>query len=224
VASPHIPLDASTFTDEELRAAVQAAGNWGAYVGVHAYTPQAIQRAIGAGVKVIDRGHLMDDESARLIAENGVWLSSQPFVDDGFSPQMPPSSMSRLRQIFAGTEATVALAKKHKLKLAWGTDILFSAANATCQAAMLVQMGKWFTPAEVLGLATGTNAQLLQLSGPRNPYLGKLGVVKEGALADLLLVDGNPAGRPGSCRHPRQERRAHHEGRRGPQEPAGAMI
>jgi len=192
VASPHSPLDASTFTEDELRAAVQAAANWGTYVGVHAYTPQAIQRALAAGVKVIEHGHLMDDESARLIAEKGVWLSFQPFVDDGYVPQMPPSSMARLRQIFAGTEATVALARKHKLKLAWGTDILFSAANATRQGALLVQMQKWFTPAEVLAMATGTNAQLLQLSGPRNPYPGKLGVVEEGALADLLLVDGNP--------------------------------
>jgi imidazolonepropionase-like amidohydrolase len=192
VASPHSPLDASTFTEEELRAAVQAAGNWGTYVGVHAYTSQAIQRALGAGVKVIEHGHLMDNESARLIAEKGVWLSFQPFVDDGFVPLMPPSSMARLRQLFAGTEATVALAKKHKLKLAWGTDILFSAANATRQGAMLAQMGQWFTPAEVLAMATGTNAQLLQLSGLRNPYPGKLGVVEEGALADLLLVDGNP--------------------------------
>jgi imidazolonepropionase-like amidohydrolase len=192
VASPHSPLDASTFTEEELRAAVQAAANWGTYVGVHAYTPEAIQRAIGAGVKVVEHGHLMDDATARLIAEKGIWLSFQPFVDDGFAPQMPPSSMARLRQIFAGTEATVALAKKYKLKLAWGTDNLFSAANATRQGAMLVQMGKWFTPAEVLAMATGTNAQLLQLSGLRNPYPGKLGMVEEGALADLLLVDGNP--------------------------------
>jgi imidazolonepropionase-like amidohydrolase len=192
VASPHSPLDASTFTEEELRAAVQAAGNWGTYVGVHAYTPEAIQRAIAAGVKVIDHAHLMDEASAQLIADKGVWLSFQPFVDDGFAPQMPPSSMARLRQIFAGTERAVMLAKKHKLKLAWGTDVLFSAANATRQGALLLQMGQWFTPAEVLAMATGTNAELLALSGPRNPYPGKLGVVEEGAFADLLLVDGNP--------------------------------
>ena len=97
-----------------------------------------------------------------------------------------------MRQIFAGTEAAVALAKKYKLKLAWGTDVLFSAANATRQGALLLQMNQWFTPAEVLAMATGTNAELLALSGPRNPYPGKLGVVKEGALADLLLVDGDP--------------------------------
>ena len=192
VASPHSPLDASTFTDEELRAAVQAAGNWGTYVGVHAYTPEAIQRSIAAGVKVIEHGHLMDEASARLIAERGVWLSFQPFVDDGFAPQMPPSSMARLRQLFAGTEQAVALARKHKLKMVWGTDILFSAANARRQGALLAQMGQWFTPAEVLAMATGTSGELLQLSGPRNPYPGKLGVVQEGALADLLLVDGNP--------------------------------
>jgi imidazolonepropionase-like amidohydrolase len=192
VASPHSPLDVSTFTEEELRAAVQAAGNWGTYVGVHAYTPEAIQRSIAAGVKVIEHGHLMDEASARLIAEKGVWLSFQPFVDDGFTPPLPPSSVARLRQVWSGTERTVELAKKYKIKMAWGTDILFSAANATRQGALLALMQKWFSPAEVLAMATGTNGELLQLSGPRNPYPGRLGVVKEGALADLLLVDGNP--------------------------------
>ncbi len=192
VASPHSPLDVSTFTEDELRAAVQAAGNWGTYVGVHAYTPDAIQRAIAAGVKVIEHGHLMDDASARMIAEKGIWLSFQPFVDDGFAPQMPPSSMARKQQVMTGTERAVALAKKYKIKLVWGTDILFSAANTTRQGAMLVTMQKWFSPAEVLAMATGTSGELLQLSGPRNPYPGRLGVVKEGALADLLLVDGNP--------------------------------
>lgn len=192
VASPHSPLDVSTFTEDELRAAVQAATNWGTYVGVHAYTPQAIERAVAAGVKVIEHGHLMDEASARLIADKGLWLSFQPFVDDGFVPQMPPSSMARLRQIWAGTETAVALAKKYKLKLAWGSDVLFSAANATRQGALLATMGQWFTPAETLAMATGAGGELLALSGPRNPYPGKLGVVEEGALADLLLVDGDP--------------------------------
>jgi imidazolonepropionase-like amidohydrolase len=192
VASPHSPLDASTFTEEELRAAVQAAGNWGTYVAVHAYTPEAIQRAIAAGVKVIEHGHLMDESSARLIAEKGVWLSFQPFVDDGFAPRMPPSSMARLRQVFAGTERAIALARQYQLKIAWGTDILFSAANATRQGAQLALMRTWFTPAEALTMATAAGGELLALSGPRNPYPGKLGVVQEGALADLLLVDGNP--------------------------------
>jgi len=57
---------------------------------------------------------------------------------------------------------------------------------------MLATLVRWYTPAETLAMATGTNAQLLALSGNRNPYPGKLGVVDEGALADLLLIEGNP--------------------------------
>src|SRR5215813_13753533 len=68
VASPHSPLDVSTFTEPELRAAVEAAENWGTYVTVHAYTPSSIQRAIAAGVKCIEHGHLMDEPTAKLIA------------------------------------------------------------------------------------------------------------------------------------------------------------
>jgi imidazolonepropionase-like amidohydrolase len=192
VASPHSPLDVSTFTEAELRAAVEAADNWGTYVAVHAYTPAAIQRAIAAGVKVIEHGHLMDEPTAKLMAEKGIWLSFQPFTEEGEPPRLPPANLLRLQQVHAGTERTVALAKKYKLKTAFGTDILFSAAAAAKQGSELVKMGRWYTPAEVLAMATGINADLLRLSGPRNPYPGKLGVVEEGALADLLLVDGNP--------------------------------
>ena len=82
VASPHSPLDVSTFTEPELHAAVEAAENWGTYVTVHAYTPAAIQRAIAAGVKCIEHGQLMDEPTARLMAERGIWLSTQPFPDE----------------------------------------------------------------------------------------------------------------------------------------------
>jgi imidazolonepropionase-like amidohydrolase len=192
VASPHSPLDVSTFTEEELRAAVQAAENWGTYVTVHAYTPAAIQRAIAAGVKVIEHGHLMDEATARLMAEKGIWLSFQPLKDGPATPPLAPANRARLLQVFAGTENTVALAKKHKLKTAFGTDALFSPAWATLQGAELVKMRKWYSAPELLVMATGTNAELLKLSGPRDPYPGRLGVVAEGALADLLLVDGDP--------------------------------
>ena len=192
VASPHSPLDVSTFTEDELRAAVQPAENWGTYVTVHAYTPVAMQRAIAAGVKVIEHGHLMDEATAKLMAEKGIWLSFQPFTDDGFAPPLAPANMLRLRQVWTGTEQTVALAKKYKIKMAFGTDILFSAAGATRQGAELAKMLKWYSAPELLRMATGANADLLKLSGPRDPYPGKLGVVEEGALADLLLVDGDP--------------------------------
>lgn len=192
VASPHSPLDVSTFTEDELRAAVQAAENWGTYVTVHAYTPTAIQRAIAAGVKVIEHGHLIDEASAKMMAERGIWLSFQPFTDDGFAPPLAPANMLRLKQVWTGTEQTVALAKKYKIKMAFGTDILFSAAGANRQGAELAKMHKWYSAPELLKMATSANADLLKLSGSRDPYPGKLGVVEEGALADLLLVNGDP--------------------------------
>jgi imidazolonepropionase-like amidohydrolase len=192
VASPFSPLDVSTFTEPELRAAVEAAENWGTYVSTHAYTPVSIQRSIAAGVKVIEHGHLMDDASARLIAEKGVWLSTQPFLDLGGAAALGPDQQAKMQQVVSGTDRVYALAKKYNIKVAFGTDILFSRALAERQGDNLANMTRWYTPAEALIMATSTNAELLALSGPRNPYPGKLGVVEEGALADLLLVDGNP--------------------------------
>ena len=193
VSSPHSPLDVSTFTEAELRAAVEAAANWGTYVTVHAYTPAAVQRAINAGVQCIEHAHLMDDATARMMAEKGVWLSMQPLPDE-LAEAFPPGSEQRAKavEVFAGTARTYELARKYGIKTAWGTDVLFSPALALQQGALLARIATWFTPAEALAQATGTNARLLALSGKRNPYPGKLGVVEEGALADLLLVDGNP--------------------------------
>jgi len=193
VASPHSPLDVSTFTEAELRAAVEAAENWGTYVTVHAYTPVSIQRAIAAGVKCIEHGHLMDEPTARLIAEKGIWLSTQAFADE-MADAFPPGSLERYKalEVFAGTDRTFTLAKKYGIKTAFGTDILFSPRLAQRQGELLAKLVRWYTPAETLVMATGTNAQLLALSGKRNPYPGKLGVVEQGALADLLLVDGDP--------------------------------
>ena len=193
VSSPHSPIDASTFTEAELRAAVEAAGNWGTYVTVHAFTPEAIQRAIAAGVKCIEHGFLMDEATAKLIASKGVWLSPQPLPEE-LRQGFPVGSVQRAKadEVWPGIARTYELAKKYKIKTAFGTDVLFSQALAQQQGAILASLVRWYTPAEALVMATGTNAQLLAMSGKRNPYPGKLGVVEEGALADLLLVDGNP--------------------------------
>jgi imidazolonepropionase-like amidohydrolase len=192
VASPSSPLDVSTFTEAELRAAVEAAENWGTYVCTHAYTTTSIQRSIAAGVKCIEHGHLMDDATARLMADKGIWLSTQPFLDMASGAGLGPGEQAKLRQVITGTDNVYALAKKYKVKTAFGTDILFAPALAERQTSMLADLTRWFTPAEALTMATSTNAELLALSGLRNPYPGKLGVVEEGALADLLLVDGDP--------------------------------
>jgi len=192
VASPFSPLDVSTFTEAELRAAVEAAENWGTYVCTHAYTPVAIQRSIAAGVKCIEHGHLMDDATARLLAEKGIWLSTQPFLDMSHASGLGPAEQAKLAQVVTGTDRVYSLAKTYGIKTAFGTDILFSEALASQQGAMLAALARWYTPAQALAMATSTNAELLAMSGPRNPYPGKLGVVEQGALADLLLVDGNP--------------------------------
>jgi imidazolonepropionase-like amidohydrolase len=194
VASPFSPLDVLTFTEEELRAAVEAADNWGTYVAVHAYTPAAIRRSITAGAKCVEHGHLMDDASARLMAENGVWLSTQPFLDDEDAIPFPPGSdqQSKQQEVISGTDRVYELAKEYEIKTAFGTDTLFSKALTTRQGAQLAKLVRWYTPAETLAMATSVNGELLRLSGPRNPYPDRLGLVQEGALADLLLVEGNP--------------------------------
>jgi imidazolonepropionase-like amidohydrolase len=193
VASPNSPLDASTFTEPELRAAVEAAENWGTYVATHAYTPVSIQRSISAGVKCIEHGHLMDEPTAALMAEKDIWLSTQPFPAE-MADAFPAGSQERAKfsEVLAGTDRTFEFAKKHKIKTAFGTDILFSARLASRQGELLAKLARWYSPGEALAMATGINARLLALSGKRNPYPGKLGVIAEGALADILLVDGDP--------------------------------
>ncbi|MFN3582014.1 MAG: amidohydrolase family protein [Pseudomonas sp.] len=193
VSSVYDPLDVSQFSEAELRAAVQAASDWGTYVMVHAYTPQAVQTAVRAGVKSIEHGQLADEQTIKLMAEHDVWLSIQPFLGDP-DPRFPEGSPGRLKQLMVaqGTENAIRLAKKHRVRIAWGVDILFHPAKAKNQGQQLSVMSHWFEPAEVLRMATSTNADLLALSGPRNPYPGQLGRVAEGALADLLVVDGDP--------------------------------
>ena len=192
VSTPRSPLDLTTLTESEVRAAVEVAADWNTFVTVHAYTPRTIQRAVTAGVKCIEHAHLMDDATARMMADKDVWLSIQPFLSEEDTGQLTGPSRVAALQVFAGTDNAYNLAKKHKIKTAFGSDMLFSQAHAARQGTMLTHLARWYSNAEILMMATATNAELLGLSGPRNPYPGKLGVVEEGAFADLLLVDGNP--------------------------------
>jgi imidazolonepropionase-like amidohydrolase len=193
VASPYNPIESTQYTEPEIRAAVEAADNWGTYVTVHAYTPRAIRQAVAAGIKCIEHGQLIDEPTAKLLADNGIWWSLQPFLDDEDAPPLVnPVSQKKALEVFAGTDNAYKLAKKYNVKTAFGTDILFDARLTTRQGAILAKLVRWYTPAEALKMATADNGELLALSGFINPYPGKLGVVEEGAIADLLLVDGNP--------------------------------
>jgi imidazolonepropionase-like amidohydrolase len=193
VASPYNPIESTQYTEPEIRAAVEAADNWGTYVTVHAYTPRAIRQALAAGVKCIEHGQLIDEPTAKLLADNGIWWSLQPLLDDEDAPPLVnPVSQKKALEVFAGTDNAYKLAKKYNAKTAFGTDILFDARLTTRQGAILAKMVRWYTPAEALKMATADNGALMALSGFINPYPGKLGVVEVGAIADLLLVDGNP--------------------------------
>jgi imidazolonepropionase-like amidohydrolase len=193
VSSHYDPIDVSQYTEAEFRAAVDAAENWGTYVAVHAYTPRAIQTAIRGGVRCIEHGHLMDEGTAELIARNGIWLCAQPFLNNEYSnPQPTPDGEAKAQQVYAGTDAAYKFAKAFNIKTAWGTDILFDSNMTVHQGAILTTLERWYRPAEILKMATAVNGELLSMSGPRNPYPGKLGVIEAGALADLIVVDGDP--------------------------------
>ena len=192
VASWRTTLDMFTFSEPEFRAGVEAAADRNTYVAVHAYPPAQIQRAINAGIQCIEHGHLMDEKTAMLMAEKDIWLSTQPFVSEDDAPPLVGQSRANLLQVITGTNTVYTLAKEHKVKTAFGSDLLFSSKITERQGLALTHLTRWYGNIDILKMATSVNGELLAMSGPRNPYQGKLGVIEEDALADLLVVDGNP--------------------------------
>ena len=192
VASDYDPIDVAQYTEREIGAAVDAASNWGTYVTVHAYTPRAVRTAVAAGARCVEHGQLLDEETVAMLAEQDIWWCLQPFLDDEDAPRLAGPNRAKFRQMVEGTDTAYQLAIKHQVRVAFGTDTLFDAKLATRQGAQLAKLTRWLSAGEVLQQATLRNAELLALSGPRNPYPGRLGVVAEGAIADLILVDGDP--------------------------------
>lgn len=194
VASMYDPLDSTQFSESELRAGVQAASDWNTYVMTHVYTPKGIQRAIRSGVKCVEHGQLADEASVRMMRDEGVWWSLQPFLQDEDSNTYPDAARrASQKQVAEGTVNAYAMAQKYSVKTGWGTDILFNPKNTATQGRQLAKLTRFYDPLTLLGQATGTNGELLALSGARNPYPGILGRIAPGAWADLLVADGNPA-------------------------------
>lgn len=187
------PLDVVQYTPEEVRAAVQAAGNWNTYVTAHVYNSDGIRHAIDNGVKCIEHANLIDEPTMQYMKEKGTWLSPQVIVYTSEPKGYTPDQLAKHRQAFAGIDNMFKIAKKIGFeKIAFGTDIITDMELLKNANEEFVLRTKWFTPAEIMKQATYNNGQLFALSGPRNPYPGKLGVIEEGALADLLLINGNP--------------------------------
>lgn len=193
VASLYDPLDSTQFTERELRAGVEAAGDWNTYVMAHVYTPKGIQRAIRAGVRCIEHGQLADEASVRMMRDEGVWWSLQPFLQDEDSNHYPdPARQASQKQVAEGTVNAYALAQKYGIRTGWGTDVLFNPKGTATQGKQLAKLTRFYDPMTVLAQATSVNGELLGLSGERNPYPGVLGRIAPGAWADLLVADGDP--------------------------------
>jgi imidazolonepropionase-like amidohydrolase len=194
VTSAYDPLDVTEYTFEEAKAICDVAATWNTYVLIHANTDAAIQMWIKAGAKSVEHGFFIEEETAKLMAEKGVWWSMQAMEAEGEDAFEFETDLARAKYVdcVAGLEKVIALTKKYGVKIAWGTDMLFDPPLAAKQGKFLAKLKKWYTPFEALKMATSGNAELLKMCGPRDPYPGALGVVEEGALADLLLVDGNP--------------------------------
>jgi imidazolonepropionase-like amidohydrolase len=193
VTSEFDPIDTLQFTPDELRAIVQAANDWGTYACAHVYTAPGVKRCLEAGVLSIEHGHLIDDEAAALMAQKGAWLSTQPF-ESGDNVLTPAQVVKAAESL--GTEgwsSSVKLARKHGVKVAFGTDLFARTTSSRTENTMLPRLGRIFPNAEVLRIATSGNCELFARSGKRNPYrAAPLGVIREGAWADLLVVRGNP--------------------------------
>jgi imidazolonepropionase-like amidohydrolase len=193
VSSSYDPIDGIQFTEAETKAAVAAASDWGTYVCIHTYTSAGIQRALDCGVKSIEHGQLADEETVKRMADADAWWSIQPFLaDEDANPKSDPVQRQQQQQISDGTVRAIELGRQYKVKMALGTDILFSPKGTATQGKQLAKFARWYDNAEVLRMLTSGNADLVELSGPRNPYPAKLGRIEAGAYADILVLDGNP--------------------------------
>ncbi|GEA62110.1 hydrolase [Vibrio comitans NBRC 102076] len=195
ITGAHDPLDVVEYTYEELQAIVTEADKWGTYAAIHAYSDEGIQNAIKAGVKSIEHGLFASEETMKMMKKNDVWFSTQ-FLAFSVSPEtagMTGDAVPKYLQAQQGAQHGYERAKKMGVKMTFGTDILGSLTLHRMQNREFVARSKYFTPYEILKQATSLNAELFELSGERHPYKeGKLGVIQEGAYADLLLVNGNP--------------------------------
>lgn len=194
------PIHSVQFTSDELKATVQAAADWDTYVAVHIYEPKGAIRALNAGVQCLDHGHLIDEETMKLLKEKDAWLVPQAFwtmAPTSFwvpgKDSIPPTLYKKIKPVLDGTVNEMELAKKYNVNLGFGSDAYGALGYESYALMEFTARVRWFSPLEVLKQATSENARLFSLSGKINPYTeGKLGVIEKGAYADLLIYEGNP--------------------------------
>ncbi|MFK8047039.1 MAG: amidohydrolase family protein [Halioglobus sp.] len=189
------PIDSLQFQPEEQMAAVAATADWGTYVTAHLLDDRAIDRALNSGVMCVDHGLMIREASMKKLVKKGVFLAPQfnalsPRLEE--FPGLKPVNIEKIRAAQQEMAPLIPLIKKYKPKVPFAVDAFGPPENHIRQRRYeLHYVAELFGNYEALRRATSVSAELLALSGRRNPY-GKLGVIEPGALADILLIDGNP--------------------------------
>jgi len=188
VASPYDPLDSLQFSEAEIAAATDEARNFGRYVLAHAYTPEAITRAMNNGVRTIEHGNLIDDKSARLMKAKGGYMIANLVTYFSMKERaaqfgMTADMLAKNDIVLEGALRSLEICKKAGVKVGYGTDLL--GALQVDQSLEFIHRAKVLKPIEIIRQATLVGAEILRMDG-------KLGVVEPGAFADLIVVDGNP--------------------------------
>jgi len=188
VASPTDPIWNLQYSEEEMRAIVEEARGWRSYAMAHAYTPEAISRAVRSGVRTIEHGNLIDAPTARLMRESGAFLVPTlvtyfKIEELGRALGFPEVSLRKVRDVLDAGLTSLETARDAGVPMGFGTDLLGETHEH--QSEELAIRARVLPPAEVLRSATLVNAEILGREG-------ELGVVAPDARADLLVVDGNP--------------------------------
>lgn len=188
VASPYDPLDSKQFTLDEIGAAVEEAEAFGRYVQAHAYTPEAITRAVSKGVRTIEHGNLIDEKSAKLMKQKGAYMVANLVAYYAMKERakefgMNADMLAKNDLVIDGGLKSLEICKRAGVKVGYGSDLLGQL--QVDQSREFLLRREVLSPIEILRQATIVGAEILRQEG-------KLGIVAPGAYADILVVDGDP--------------------------------
>jgi imidazolonepropionase-like amidohydrolase len=188
VASPNDPLDRCQFSDAEILAVVDEAERWGAYVAAHCHPAEAVRRSVALGVRSIEHGTLIDAETADFVVERGAFVVPTlavafAFREDGLALGLPRESYDKLLRVVDRMVAGLEIMARAGVQMGFGTDLL--GPHHVRQCTEFTLRAQVLKPLEILRSACTVNAALLNQTG-------RLGCIRNGAEADLLVVDGNP--------------------------------
>lgn len=188
VASPTDPLDRCQYSDAEISAAVEEADRAGSYVAAHCHPKEAVRRAAALGVRSIEHATLIDQPTADFVAEKRAFTVPTmavlfALIEEGEKLGLPAASLEKLKPFGDSSLLGLEMMKKAGVKMGYGSDLLGSLHARQCTEFTL--RAKVLPTIDVLRSACVINAELLGQTG-------KIGCIREGATADILVVDGNP--------------------------------